>query len=51
MATGKELRDRIRAQIDAVLTPEQREEFAAMAERGRDRGQRRRNPDGAKPEA
>jgi Spy/CpxP family protein refolding chaperone len=51
MATGKELRDRIRAEIDAILTPEQREEYAAMAERGRDRGQRRRNPDGAKPEA
>lgn len=41
-ATAKELRDRMRAEVDAVLTPEQREKFAAAAERGRERGQRKR---------
>lgn len=50
-ATAKELRDRIRVEIDVVLTPEQREKFAAAAERGRERGQRNRHRDEAKPEA
>lgn len=41
-ATGKELRERIRAEVDALLTPEQRETFAEAAERGRERGPRNR---------
>jgi Spy/CpxP family protein refolding chaperone len=49
--TAKGLRENIRTEIDTILTPEQREEFAAAMERGRERGPRNRRRDGAKPEA
>ena len=50
-ATTTELRERIRAEIDVVLTPEQREKFAASEDRGRERGQRNRQRGKAEPEA
>lgn len=50
-ATAEELRDRIRSEVEVVLTSEQREKFATASERGRERGQRRRHRDEAKPEA
>ncbi len=50
-ATAKELRDRIRTDIDGVLTAEQREKFAALSERGQERGRRDRRRGNRKPEA
>jgi len=50
-ATSKELRDRIRSEIDVVLTDEQREKVAAAEESRRDRGQRKRRRGQADPEA
>lgn len=43
--SSAELRGRIRAEIHAILTPEQREEFKAASERGESRGQRNRDRD------
>jgi len=43
--SASELRGRIRAEVHAVLTPEQREKMAAAGERGRDHGQRNRHRD------
>ena len=50
-ATATELRDRIRSEVEVILTAEQREKFAAASERGRERGQRRRHRDKGQPEA
>ncbi len=45
-ATATELRGRIRADVDAVLTPEQREKLAEAPMRGRKQGQRNRSGSG-----
>ncbi len=49
--TGKNLRERIQSEVDAVLTPEQREELAAAYERRRDHGPRNRRRGEGRPEA
>ena len=49
--TSKGLRENIRTEIDAILTPEQREKFAAAVENGRERGPRNRRRGEANPEA
>jgi Spy/CpxP family protein refolding chaperone len=46
--SASELRGRIRAEVHAVLTPEQREKMEAAGERGRDHGQRNRHRDGSR---
>jgi Spy/CpxP family protein refolding chaperone len=49
--TASELRGRIRAEVHAVLTPEQREKMAAAGERERDHGQRNRHRDQSRDES
>jgi Spy/CpxP family protein refolding chaperone len=44
-----ELRGRVRAEIHAILTPEQREQLASAPERGRNHGPRNRNREGSEP--
>ena len=51
-ASAAELRGRIRAEVNAILTPEQREQLEAAPERGRKKGQksRRRGSDAPTPQ-
>lgn len=49
--SSTELRGRIRAEIHAILTPEQREELAVAGDRGRKPGQRNRHDNESRPRA
>jgi Spy/CpxP family protein refolding chaperone len=48
-ATATELRGRIRAEVNAILTPEQQEKLETAAKKGRQKGQRNRRHGGPEP--